>query len=239
MTSLSPHDQALEIVRSRFGEAAAVFWAGSLSRGEGGPGSDIDLVVVYDKVESPYRRSFLSGDRPVEVFCHDTDSLMRFFEKDIECGRPALIEMVAGGVALPDASMFSEDIRATAQNRLARGPRAWSAVELDASRYRITDALNKLQLALDRDEIVAISTQLYGQLFEHHRRCKARWSATSKQIPRVLKNEEPDFAAAFLGAFDALFKSSDKTRVVELGRQILEASGGELFDGYIEETPHH
>jgi len=63
--------------------------AGSIVRGEGTPHSDLDLVVIFDRLPNAYRESFYFGDLPVEAFVHDPETLNYFlFEVDRSSGIP-------------------------------------------------------------------------------------------------------------------------------------------------------
>ncbi len=63
----------------RYADAAAVFAAGSIVRGEGTAFSDLDLVVVYPRLPCAYRKSFRCEGYPVEAFVHDPETLPTSF----------------------------------------------------------------------------------------------------------------------------------------------------------------
>jgi len=69
---------AKEIFESKYPEAKVIFLAGSIVRGEGTPYSDLDLVVIFDKLPAAYRESFYSQGLPVEAFVHDPETLNYF-----------------------------------------------------------------------------------------------------------------------------------------------------------------
>jgi predicted nucleotidyltransferase len=58
MERQDPRTAALEVVSDRFGDAAVTFLSGSVTRGEATETSDLDLVVVYERVANAYRESF-------------------------------------------------------------------------------------------------------------------------------------------------------------------------------------
>jgi predicted nucleotidyltransferase len=89
---------------TRFSGASHMFVAGSIMRGEGSDFSDIDLVVVYPKLARAWRESFVLDGFPIEAFVHDAETLAYFVEKDIESGAPVIVDMVANGVIVGDAS---------------------------------------------------------------------------------------------------------------------------------------
>lgn len=53
-------DIATAVVASRYGNAAFAFAAGSIMRGQGTHLSDIDLVVIYDRLKAARRESFMA-----------------------------------------------------------------------------------------------------------------------------------------------------------------------------------
>ena len=66
-----PRATAAEVVAEKYPEARVAFLAGSVTRGEGTQTSDLDLVVIYNKLPQAYRESFVSGGWPIEAFVHD------------------------------------------------------------------------------------------------------------------------------------------------------------------------
>jgi predicted nucleotidyltransferase len=61
-----------DIRRGRYAKAPVVFLAGSLVRGEGTSTSDLDLVVVFDRLPNAFRESFWHETKPIE------HSILRF-----------------------------------------------------------------------------------------------------------------------------------------------------------------
>ena len=55
------------IRRGRYAKAPVVFLAGSLVRGEGTSTSDLDLVIVFDRLPNAFRESFWHEKWPVEA----------------------------------------------------------------------------------------------------------------------------------------------------------------------------
>ncbi len=102
---------------ARFGLAA-----GSIMRGEGTTGSDIDLVVVFDQLDAAWRESFIVDGFPVEAFVHDGETLNWFSDADIATGRPAIVQMVAEGVGIGRDRQGAQDAQSRAAALLALGP---------------------------------------------------------------------------------------------------------------------
>jgi predicted nucleotidyltransferase len=58
----SPYLVAENILKQKYLDAALVFVAGSFNRNEETEFSDIDLVVIFPKLEAAWRESFVFGD---------------------------------------------------------------------------------------------------------------------------------------------------------------------------------
>ena len=54
----SPLYVTKDLIENRYKGAEVIFLAGSVGRGEATSFSDIDIVVVYPKIEKAYRESF-------------------------------------------------------------------------------------------------------------------------------------------------------------------------------------
>ena len=74
----------LRIRAERFASADTVFLCGSVSRGEATPTSDLDLVVLFPRVDAAWRESFTFESWPVECFCHDLETAEYYFSGSLE-----------------------------------------------------------------------------------------------------------------------------------------------------------
>lgn len=229
---------ALEIVAERYAGATVAFLAGSVMRGDATATSDLDLVVVYERLDAAYRESFVHGGWPIEVFVHDPETLRYFFLKsDGPRGVPSLADMVASGVPLPRATDMARSLQALAEDVMAAGPPRWSEQELAASRYEITNLVDDLRSPRSQAEQVATATALYLALSEHFLRAQGLWSATAKTIPRRLHAVAPSFAQRFTDAFAQLFETGHGDAVIALSEDVLKPSGGWLFAGHKATAP--
>jgi predicted nucleotidyltransferase len=69
-----PTQVTQEIFDLRYRDASVIFLAGSIVRGESTPFSDLDLVVIFDKLPAAYRESFYFQGFPIEAFVHDPET---------------------------------------------------------------------------------------------------------------------------------------------------------------------
>lgn len=232
MINKNPVKTSKAIYAERYPESEVIFLSGSVIRGESTPMSDLDLVVVFRELENAYRESFRFDDWPVEAFVHDPETLNYFFHMDRDSGVPSLPNMVNEGIEIPGTSDFSNEMRELAKSLLAKGPPRWKELEIDNSRYAITDILDDLHAPRSRTEQIASATVLFSQLANHFLRSRQLWSAEGKTIPRRLREVDSEFAARFEESFQELFTAGYATQVIALAEEVLEESGGRLFDGY-------
>lgn len=218
------------VLASRFPGYSFAFASGSIIRGEGRKGSDIDMVVVFDRLETAWRETFVEGDFPFEVFVHDPETLSWFFESDIERGYPVIIHMVATGQILgpnPDKGQIWRDYAASI---LHASPPELEGEKLNALKYQITDLLDDLHGEPAAPEIQAIAAQLYQPLADLMLLGRGRWSGRGKWIPRLLREVDRDLADHFDDAFRRA--SAGEVEVLcDLTYSELDRHGGPFFAG--------
>ena len=234
---VSPEEAARGIWGERYAGARVLFLGGSVMRGEATPASDLDVVVVYERLPNAYREAFVHAGWPVEAFVHDAESLERFFEMDRLRGLPALMSMVGEGLEVPGASEFSARLKRRAAELLEAGPPPWDEEELTLRRYRLTDWLDDMRFPRSPEELVATGAYLYQDAAEFYFRARGLWSAHSKTIPRRLRKTDAAFAERFLEAFDALFTGKRPEPAAALVEEMLRPFGGLLFEGFRKEAP--
>ncbi len=239
-TCPTPHEAltiADAVFHARYGGAAFAYVAGAIMRGEGTYLSDIDLVVVFDRLDAARRESFLVDGVPVEAFVHDPETLAWFVEEDIARGRPSILNMIAEGSVIGAHPDSAEALRADISARLASGPPPLSTSALNALRYEITDAIDDLLGDRRADEVMAIGALLHPKLVELVLRGRGHWNGAGKWAPRLLAKMDTGLAGRFDTAFRALFAEGDPGLVIALADAELARHGGRLFDGDCREAP--
>jgi hypothetical protein len=231
-------EAARAVMSRRYPDAAVGFAAGSLIRGEGTAYSDLDLVVVYPALPAAYRESFRFNELPVEVFVHDPETLEYFFvELDAASGVPALPHMVVEGREVPAANDLSRHLKARAAAVISAGPPPLDIEAERRRRYHLTDLLDDLRGWRSVDELMACGARLFQELADYHLRVRGHWSATGKGIPVALRRADAALCARYCASFDSLFRSNDVDPVVHLAEELLQPSGGLLFEGYRSDAP--
>lgn len=229
----SPLYVAKELFETRFSGADVAFMAGSVVRGEASTYSDLDLIVIYPKVDFASRESFTHLDWPVEVFLHDPQTIKYFHNRvDALEGKASLYEMIYQGLEIPGPSPISDTLKEQAARALAEGPRALTKGELEDRRYLISFLLDDIREPKSREEMFATSAILYTEVADFYLRSRRHWSASGKSLIRRLKKADPAFARRFFDAFDQLHSQTQPTKLIELITEVLGEHGGFLFDGY-------
>lgn len=232
------HHAAACIYESRYPTAQFLLLAGSVVRGNATAYSDLDLVVVFDQVEHPYRESFFWEGWPVEVFAHDPQTAQYFFtEVDRPAGNCSLPSMVLEGIEVPGPTLLSASLKAMAQDVIAQGPPSLTEQDLRTRRYLITDLVDDIRSPRSTGELVATGSRLYEVLADCYLRMQNQWSGQGKALLRQLGVVDDVFAARYVEAFTALFCQHDAQEVVALAEETLRPHGGWLFDGHRLDAP--
>jgi hypothetical protein len=231
-----PIEVAAEILATKYPHALLGFVAGSFNRGEETAYSDIDLVVIFDRLEHGWRESFTFGGWPVEAFVHDPETISAFLEDDAIEGEPCLATMIVEGPIIPQDHPLVASLKTQARQFLDNGPPVWDSQKLDSKRYAITDVLDDLRDVRNKIEAAALIGALHEQLAEFYFRANGLWSASYKQIPRKLEKADPKLAQkwneAFLGAW-----AGDTNHLIRFAEDLMAQNGGLLFDGYRSDAP--
>jgi len=229
---------ARNIFRQRYADATAMFLAGSYVRGQQTKFSDLDLVVVFDRLPAAYRESFRFERFPVEVFVHDPQTMHYFFHHvERDSARPSLAQMISEGIEIPTATTQTDRLKATADRFLSHGPPRWDIAAINGSRYAITDAVDDLRDPASDTELYSTAGELAALLATHYFRRNGLWCARGKSINRTLAQHNAKLASRFEAAFSQLYQHSETSPVIALAQDILRADGGWLFEGYRQNAP--
>lgn len=233
----SPEETAQKIVADKFSDAEVVFLAGSVMRGEGTEFSDLDMVVVYKKLDYGYRFSFIYDEWPVEALVHDEETLAYFFEDDRSQACPALAQMITESKVFPADNALSAKLKTRAKAIIDAGPPKWTEMDIYRARYTITDLIDDIRAPRNQSEAFGTGAQLYENIANFYFRSQNEWTADGKTLDRLLKKNNPELAKRYEDAFAALYTSCNPSKVIALAEDVLEPHGGFLFDGYHLDAP--
>jgi hypothetical protein len=229
---------AQAIFAHKYPDASVIFLAGSIVRGEGTPFSDLDLVVIFDKLPAAYRESFYFQGFPIEAFVHDPETLNYFLcEVDRTSGVPSLAQMILEGVEIPKSTELSQSLKEIAASAMELRPPKLSEEEVRKLRYNITNLADDIRQPRSKAELVASGAEIYEALADYYFRVNNLWSARGKSIPKVLAQTDEELSLRYCAAFEELFVDGKSEKVVALAEEILNPSGGFLFDGHRLEAP--
>jgi hypothetical protein len=242
MTSvLLPEDvlqRAHAIRAGRYADAEVVFASGSLLRSEGTPTSDLDLVVIYQKLPNAYRESFTFLGLPVEVFVHDPQTLEYFLlQVDRAAGIPALPCMVSEGVIIPFGSQLGAALKERAAALVQAGPPPLDAESIQRRRYFVTDLLDDLAYPRSIQELLGTATRLFEATADFYLRYHRRWSGRGKGLVRALVRADEHLAERFCAALHTAIVDRNPAALIHVTDEMLESCGGRLFDGLRVDAP--
>jgi hypothetical protein len=228
---LEPLIAAKMFTNENFSGSEIVLLGGSVVRGEATETSDLDIVVIDGNVKNAYRESLVAYEWPIEVFVHNTETLMDYFKSDCERARPSLPRMVAEGIIIKDNGS-SSTFKETARKLLNAGPQEWKSSTLMLKRYFLTDLLDDFIGSANHGESIFIAGSLAEALHEFVLRTNRRWVGSSKWVVRALKEYDREFADTFVNSFEYFYKTGDKQGVISLVDTVLQPFGGRLFHGF-------
>lgn len=227
-----------KLIKERYKEAKAVFWAGSVLQNQGTYSSDLDLVIVIESLPQAYREAFVYEGWPIDAFIHDLDTLRYFCWKlEASDGRPALINMILHGHEILKPNELSSEAKAIAGEALAKGPDSWSQAQIDKERFFITDILDDIKFPKNKEEQITSAVHLFEPLLQFYFRSKKKWSASGKSLIHLFKAENPDLAKEWIVAFQGLVKTGDDSGIETVVTKILEPHGGYFWDGFKSDAP--
>ncbi|XAH22958.1 nucleotidyltransferase domain-containing protein [Xylophilus sp. GW821-FHT01B05] len=206
-------------------EPAAIVATGSIIRGNPGPSSDLDLVVLHDQ---PWRRRVQRwfNDTPVEIFFNSEQWLKHSIQTEAATGRPVMAHMLATGTLLQDDAGRMEALQDLSRNLLERGPNLTHEA-LQRHRYA---AATQVEDALDFGDIdnpdarrlraVAVEGLLQ---YEYLRR--------NTHLPRpkerlaLLSQSAPDLAGLLASALYAATAEPAAAALQKAAEQVLGTAG--------------
>ncbi len=233
----SPLFVAKSLIKEKFSDAQYAFFAGSVVRGEASSHSDIDLILVYNSVETAFRESFYYKKWPVETYVHDPQTLSYFLkEVDRKQGLPELHQMLMEAVILPEPNPQAQEFQELARSLFEEGPPPLTDEEKNLALYRISEVLDDMREKIPRHELFASMARFYPLFCDYFFRSQGFWSARGKAVPRRLKRVNPTFFRKFDRAVKDLFANGETKDLIELCEEFIGYEGG-YFEGFKQVAP--
>ncbi|GAA1029439.1 MULTISPECIES: nucleotidyltransferase domain-containing protein [Amycolatopsis] len=221
-----PVAAAGELASRLLADARVVIVGGSVLADRRTPTSDLDLVVITEPRDAPYRHSFRWENWPVEALVHDEEALRAYCADNLARRWPGIPRLIAEGALVADRDGLGTRLQAEMRQRLAEGPAAATPDELDAQRYELTDLLDDLTGAGDPAEIAFIAVRVLTKTAQLALLAGQHWQGSGKWLWRELHDHDPRLAGRLAAA------ASDAPRLGAVARAVLDLAGGPLQDGY-------
>lgn len=228
-------EAARRFVDARFPEARVAILAGSPVRGEATATSDLDIVIVTDRGDAPFRESFLEFGWPIEAFVHTERSYSEFFQSDVARRRPSLPRMCVEGEVLRDGGGLAARIRSEAAELLAAGPAPFDERERIARRSGLTDMLDDLVGSTRPDETMFVAAELAEAVAEVLLVSGGHWVGRGKWVTRALAEMDAELAGRLARALRRTCCDGETEELAALAETALDALGGRLFEGFRHE----
>lgn len=201
--------------------------AGSTARGERTPSSDIDLLLLGDRLFAVEEQTSEASTHEFEgeifeVFAYTPAGFDEWADRGVAQHRPVTVHMLVEGIAIRDDGRLS-GLRARWRSVLDDGP-SLSAKESAFRRYVITDVLDDLRDATDALEQQVEAAILFERVAELMLLSEGRWTATGKWLPRRLRSlsrERADLLSTPLLARDyAAFAARVEDELIRAGGRV-------------------
>lgn len=223
-------DAARQFIQEFFPDCEFAVLAGSASRGEETPTSDLDIVIFQKSPES-YRESFEQFGWRIEAFIHNHQSYIKEFQSEREKGRPILGNMISQGIVIKTGSSYVK-VKKNAVQHVLEGPAPLTEDYIRASRYFNYDLLD--DFIDSRNEVEAIMTlnSLSLQIADFILRYHGQWSGRGKGLARALRTFDEKIYNEYFEALNQFYKNRNKQPFHEFVEKVYEPLGGGLFNGF-------
>lgn len=224
---MDPVSAARALVEEMFPGALYAFVGGSVLTEQRTSTSDLDIVVVLDGLDRPYRETLRWREWPVELFAHSETSLAAYVERGFEDRKPTLARICAEGAVLTDRTGGrASDLQSVLAERVSAGPAGQTPGQADRARYVLSDLLDDLSGAADPGERAFIGWEVVQATARAALGMGRRWQGSGKWLLRELRAHDAALADELLEAH------ADPARLAAVATDVLERAGGRLWEGY-------
>jgi hypothetical protein len=223
---------AERFVAATYPRAGIAIVAGSTARGERTATSDIDLLLIDDRLfegasTSSEAATYDFEGRIFEVFAYTTDGFAEWAGRGIEQHRPVIVHMLVEGIPIRTTPVLAA-LRAHWGALLDAGP-ILDASESRNRRYVITDLLDDLADATDPLEQRVVASLLFERTAELMLLRAGHWIGAGKWLPRRLRALSPERAERL----SAPLLAGDLTLFAAHVAEELERAGGRVQAGFV------
>ena len=234
------HRQALDELMAwlpQIVEPAGVVVSGSIVRGNPGPSSDLDVVILHDGAWRRRVQRRFNGV-PAELFFNSRAWLLHAIHREADAGRPVMAHMLATGVLVTDTRGAMADLQRLAAERLRRGP-GLDEHALTRERYAAATLVeDALDFVVEPDAADAVQARALAveALVAYHGLRQGQFLPRPKERLALLSQADPALAARLrLALTGAGEQASDALRAAS--GQILGVAGFFEWDSGIDPSP--
>lgn len=203
---------------------------GSTARGSRTATSDIDLLVIGDRLFDDERTSlagsFAFEGEVFEVFAYTRGAFEEWARAGLAQHRPVIVHMLVEGLEVRGGNELGQ-LRERWGGLLAEGPLVTSH-DLQLRRYVITDLLDDLRDAEDELEQAVIAWTLFSRVAELILLSGRQWVGTGKYLPRRLR----DLDGVRAHELSAALLAGDYSEFAERVQAELQLAGGRVQTGF-------
>lgn len=228
---ISAAEAARKFVDQYYPRCILAVLGGSGSRNDLNPYSDLDLVIIDDTDEEPYRKTTRAYGWIMECFIITRATYRYFFDEGINSANPSLQRMMTEGIQLRCQETGLELLE-EARTDLEYGPMPWSSSEVDLARYRITETIEDLKGSNERCELWFTANKLVQLICEFHLRVNRQWIGEGKHLYRLLKSYDPRIAQELESALSLFYDKNNSEAFIALCLNTIAPYGGPLLDGF-------
>lgn len=216
-------EQAIEWLPSIV-EPVGIIASGSIVRGNPGPSSDLDVVILHDQSWRRRVQRWFNGT-PAELFFNSEDWLRHSILSEAAHGRPVMAHMLATGELLLDTSRRLEVLKRWSLDVLQRGP-CLSPDALLRDRYAAATQVEDALDFVDDDSPDAIQTRALAvnALVRHAYLRKNQFLPRPKERLWLLSQAEPTLAGLLAQALNGR-ASATGPALRAAAQQLLETTG--------------
>jgi len=196
-TLAHPYHQALEeAVRFILGhfDVLGIIAAGTIIRGIPNKSSDLDIFVIHRRDERQRLQRFFNTV-PTELFVNPPHQIRRYFENEIDEGRPCTAHMFATGFVVLDGDAVVGELREKGKQIMASSPNP-TEMRLTQLRYGVADYYENATDVIESDPQAAMLLMSdavhYALLFRFWQ--ANRWLPRHKALLSELAEIDPHLA---------------------------------------------
>lgn len=226
---MTPTQLVHDLFKTRYAGSNCIFFCGSAARDEMTEHSDVDIIVLFNKLPHAHRETFRAKGWLLDAQVHDPETLNYLMVSDARLGSAIVAKMVTESILIPNATPESALLTTIATKVVSSGP---PQQDFTGVRWAVANMISDLRQSLDGHETLALGVELYKILTTFYFRSRNQWAVSKKMTPRLLETLDPVINERFYLAFSELFSHGNANPVIKLAEELLQVVGGPISEGF-------